>query len=464
MPKGSKPHQQIYRPGSGPLRKSNHGVEETETDTNLILRQNQVKSSNVKLRNDGLSPNTNDDVVEVTNKLGDMSAKDYEQRKKSRKPELQLYVPKGMAQAQAKEVNENHMQSGDKNINSHLNGNSNYYNTSERNNPSSRSKRYSNRRRGDMTDNHGEWRAKSPGMGRNLRQGSEPRTIANNTHNNSNWNRTRDTKSVEPNILQTHNTNDKIYSKPPSGRRHSTIGLEEKRYKMQHFDTLPPRLKKKFLEENKISIGQISNEDVWDGSSVTFQGSHIHHLPKQNLMPKSNYSLNYNTIPEGVPQQHVLNTAPNSGIYCTLPHKPRGRGRFQPDYDNKPGSYRSVTPDKVYLSPSNSRPSTPIQMHKTNSNENINRYDHRPHHSSHVRHVNNEKHNETNQNSSVFRNDDRHMKRDNLKESMVNETTPKPIRKTLEEQLSPISPETPKEKEIPPTNPLSNTILVSYLN
>lgn len=463
MPKGtSKPHQQIYRPGSGPLRKSNHGNEESDMDTNVIYKQNQIKP-NVKIINDGLTPQNIDDVGEITNKLVDMSMKGYDHKKKMRKPEQQLYIPRGIAQAQAKELNENHMQSCDKNIGTHVNGNSNLYGASDRNNPSNRSnKRYSHRRRGgDMTDNHGEWRAKSPGMGRNIRQGSEPRMVQNNMQNNSNWNRMRDTKSVEPNILQTHNANDKIFSKPPSGRRHSTIGLEEKRYKISHFETLPPRLKKKFLEENKLNINQLTNEDVWDGSSVTFQGSHIHHSPKQNLMSKTNYSSNYNTIQEGVPHQ-AQNTVP-SGVYYTLPHRPhRGRGRFQPDYDNRPGAYRSVTPDKVYLSPSNSRPSTPIQMHKTNSNENINRYEPRSHHSSHFRHTNNDKHNQINQNCSVFRNDDRHTKRDSQRDNKsVEDSTPKPFRKSLEEQLSPISPETPKEKETAGTNSLQSTILVS---
>lgn len=456
MPKPSKPHQQIYRPGSGPLRKSNHGLEETESDTSIVVRQSQAKNVNIKLKSEGLTPRSND-VLEVANKLGDVSIKDCENKKRTKKPEQQLYVPRVMVQAQAKEVNENHIQvhnSGDKcdrNNSAQINGSGSYYNLSERHGAPGRSKRYSNRRRNDNVETHDEWRAKSPGIGRNMRQGSEPRIMSNNSHN-SNWNRMRDTKSVEPNIVPTRN-NDKIFSKPPSGRRHSTIGLEEKRHKMQHFDTLPPRFKRKFLEENKISISQLSNEDVWDGSSVTFQGSHVHHSPKQHVMPKQNYQT-YNTIPEGF-QQPISNMTPNSGVYFTLPHRPRGRGRFQ-EFEHQPGPQRSMTPDKTYLSPSNSRPSTPTHMYKTKSNENLNRYETRSQQSQ-FRHVNDQKHNQISQNSMVHKNQNSM----NKEYPKGNNNNARSFRKSLEDQLSPISPETPpKEKEVN-INPSANTILVS---
>lgn len=34
--KRGKPHQQYYKPGSGPLRKSGQGIDETESDTNIL--------------------------------------------------------------------------------------------------------------------------------------------------------------------------------------------------------------------------------------------------------------------------------------------------------------------------------------------------------------------------------------------------------------------------------------------
>lgn len=65
---------------------------------------------------------------------------------------------------------------------------------------------------------------------------------------NTNWGRMRDTKSVEPNLLPNRNYNaerEKIHSKPPSGRRHSTIGME--RVKMPNLELLPPRLRKRYF-------------------------------------------------------------------------------------------------------------------------------------------------------------------------------------------------------------------------
>lgn len=51
--------------------------------------------------------------------------------------------------------------------------------------------------------------------------------------------------------------NDKVHSKPPSGRRHSSVGLEaDKRNK---FDQLPPRLQKKFLADNDGNLGSVYN-------------------------------------------------------------------------------------------------------------------------------------------------------------------------------------------------------------
>lgn len=185
MPRGNKPQQLIYRPGSGPLKKSNHGVNESESDTNVILRQNQSKNIDSRLKSEGSSPRT-DAIDATTQKFLDVSMKDYDNnKKKSKKPEQPLYVPRAVTLAQAKEMNDN----SDKNVNSQLNGNSNYY--ADRGN---RSKRYSNRRRtAEVPDNHDEWRAPSPGgFNRNMRQGSEPR--GHHNPNNSNWNRTRDTR------------------------------------------------------------------------------------------------------------------------------------------------------------------------------------------------------------------------------------------------------------------------------
>lgn len=231
-----KPQQQIYRPGSGPLRKSTPGPEETESDSNLLAntRQNNGKSSAQnasKFKSEGSSPKEKTpDVETMTDKMGDMSLR--EGGKRNRKPEQPLYVPRAVQQARHEDTRGDHSYQ-------HVNGN--YENHMGRN------KRYSHRRRD--SDSYEDRRAPSPmhQPNRNIRQGSESRAHMGN----SNWGRMRDTKSVEPNFLPNRNYNaerEKLHSKPPSGRRHSTIGMEnEKKLKIPNFDLMPPRFRKRFV-------------------------------------------------------------------------------------------------------------------------------------------------------------------------------------------------------------------------
>lgn len=183
-------------------------------------------------------------------------------------------------------------------------------------------------------------------------------TGAENTSYTQNWNRTRDTRSVEPSVNLTRNFNtEKIQSKPPSGRRHSTVGIEyEERHKnpisaIPYFYNLPPRFQKKYFTENNLT------EENWDGSSITFQG----HLGFNGPKSASNYyqsGSNYNTLPNN--QHNFNNSHMASSGYHTLPNRPRGRGRLQQySHDTLPGhGFRSRTPD-VLRSPSTSRPETP---------------------------------------------------------------------------------------------------------
>lgn len=230
-----KPQQQIYRPGSGPLRKSTPGPEETESDTNLLSnsRQNTCKTasqSNGKFKSEGSSPKEKTPEVDsMAEKMGDMSMRDGGRR--TRKPEQSFYVPRVVQQARNEETRGDHSYQ-------HVNGNYEHN--------AGRSKRYSHKRRD--SDTYDERRAHSPmhQSNRNLRQGSESRAHLNN----SNWNKMRDTKSVEPHHLPNRNYNverEKVHSKPPSGRRHSTIGMEnEKKMKIPNLDLLPPRFRKRY--------------------------------------------------------------------------------------------------------------------------------------------------------------------------------------------------------------------------
>lgn len=84
-----KPQQEIYRPGSGPLRKSNFANEESEADT--ILAVNSTKSKPYITQHS--SRCTNEFSVEVKEPYSDHTSR------KSRKPEQMIYVPKPVANA-----------------------------------------------------------------------------------------------------------------------------------------------------------------------------------------------------------------------------------------------------------------------------------------------------------------------------------------------------------------------------
>lgn len=123
-------------------------------------------------------------------------------RKKQRKPEQQIYVPR-VVQLNRDSTEKFAPPHTEKPPTQHYNDNQNFADKSN-----NRSKRYSSRRRpSDTQDHREEWRAQSPinrtEQNRNFRQGSEPRNVANNQSNNgsSSWgNRQRDTRSVEPSL------------------------------------------------------------------------------------------------------------------------------------------------------------------------------------------------------------------------------------------------------------------------
>lgn len=85
--------------------------------------------------------------------------------------------------------------------------------------------------------------------------------------NQNDFNRTRDTRSVEP-----IGHSDKFQGKPPSGRRNNAKDSLSKNMKLE---LLPPRLQKKYLIDNGYVLPsknpETSTEDCWNGSSVTFQ-------------------------------------------------------------------------------------------------------------------------------------------------------------------------------------------------
>lgn len=256
-----KPQQQIYKPGSGPLRKSTPGIEESESDTKLIVtsKQNKSKTSRLdgldKLKSADSSPrDINTSVEVVAAKLGDIAV---DSKKKTKKPEQSFYVVRPLAMAREvatpeEPENKPNFPKHNQEPNIQANGNDNYNNSAQdRLHNTGKSKRYSHRRfQGENVDSQDDWRGSQ--HNRNLRQGSEPRAMSNQNNYSS---RIRDTRSVEPAAIQNRNNcaGDKvIMNRPPSGRRHSTIGLEQDKW-LKNIDNLPPRLRKKYLETNNLA-------------------------------------------------------------------------------------------------------------------------------------------------------------------------------------------------------------------
>ncbi|KAG7196526.1 hypothetical protein KM043_018551 [Ampulex compressa] len=354
--------QALYRPGSGPLRKSGRTVDDLDHENipqdkqkaSVQHRLRQATRSDMPFQVDSLADKLNDMNVE----FGDRSQEPQEvvdARRRNKKPEQQLYVPKKVKEALAEQdttkkslvqvVWERDCERENSDCNPQSNRSHRYY-RSGGNGDRVRddfSKRYSgNRRSRQGNENEERWRSDSPLSARSygcrkdslreVRQGSEP-LFLNHTNEPS---RTRDTRSVEP---------DKFQGKPPSGRRGSTKESLSKNIKLEH---LPPRLQMKYLIDNGLPLPSTNAvEESWNGSSITFQGSYNyphtmqHSTAMQNLSPSG--GLN--------PQTNWSNT---------VPARSRGRGRLRvEELEGSGGIHRSVTPDQY--SATSSRSHTPSQ-------------------------------------------------------------------------------------------------------
>ncbi|KAH1009281.1 hypothetical protein HUJ04_001658 [Dendroctonus ponderosae] len=324
-----KPQQELYKPGSGRLRRSDTGSE-----------TGSVQSLHSDYR-----------FNDYSDKLDDSADRNRDQQRRAKKPEREFYVPRVVAEARGQSSPQSCAPDSGS-----LNGTDNSYEKMNR------SKRYSsNRARGDnngvRSNNQNEWRDNSPNRSyrmdseqrrnkspnRSFRMESEPR---GGFGNNSNWNqdidrnRERDTRSVEPTGVGNRNNCDgpKFLPKPPSGRRHSSTGNFQHNMNMKMFEQLAPRFRKKFLQEKGLAL----DDAGWDGNSSVYQSNNSQQHNQQN---SSFHSLDvYSTLPHA----NATSTYNSNSNYHTLPGKPRGRGRYsyhEPEFQPGP-AFRSITPDR----------------------------------------------------------------------------------------------------------------------
>lgn len=273
-----KPHQKLYTPGSGPLRKSNQSLD-------------NIKMDRCKNDNDQRDKEL-DNPVEVSS--GPKQQNILTNSSKSRKPEQQLYIPKSSGSY------------GDLDKQGSSN-NTDYSSlpydrrTSDKNNANSNTGSYSrtgNPRR-ERRNNHSDNK-----YNRKYRQVSEPRSMSpTHSHKESSMDRNRDSRSMETSAGR-HNAFSGV-GKPPSGRRNSS-GYPSESSGPKHpinLDNLPPRFRKKFLAE--------SGHRSLDSNDYN-KDRYSPHLP-----PPSNYNPNVIYNPATTWSQ-------------TLPS--RGRGRLR-DFD-----------------------------------------------------------------------------------------------------------------------------------
>ncbi|KMQ92529.1 telomerase-binding protein est1a [Lasius niger] len=371
---GNRASQALYRPGSGPLRKSGrsgnaadeydneNGSQEKSRSTSVQyrLRQSQLNRSNQAQDSPPLSQidnvteklgnthidyrNSNSELAQNTGHNISVGAGGNDSKRKNRKPEQLLYVPKKVKEALAEQDGTNRSPSHtawerEREESDDRDSHSNRSHRSDRNRASSHSvrdngsegrgrddnsKRYSgNRRHRHVNENEERWRTDSPVSARNcanrkdnlreVRQGSEPLSMTNQ----NDFNRTRDTRSVEP-----IGHSDKFQGKPPSGRRNNAKDSLSKNMKLE---LLPPRLQKKYLIDNGYALPSnnpgTSAENSWNGSSVTFQqASSGYNYPS---------AIQHSQTMQNLPPSGPL--PPQSNWANTVPVRSRGRGRLRPE-------------------------------------------------------------------------------------------------------------------------------------
>ncbi|XP_015171986.1 PREDICTED: telomerase-binding protein EST1A isoform X1 [Polistes dominula] len=371
--------QALYRPGSGPLRKSEKFADDFDHENNSQVKtkstsvQHRLKQSQSNRCSqlhhspppphaESLNEKLNDMHINFKSDNSDQMQEGFKSnyggdpRRKSRKPEQQLYVPKKVKEALAEQdvanrFDRDHEREESEDRDSHSNRSFKVHkhrNRSDgRNGRNEHNKRFLGNRRNHTNENEESWRSESPLSAKNygnrrdnlreVRQGSEPLFVTPN--NPSDFSRTRDTRSVEPAGYP-----DKYQGKPPSGKKCVANKLEY----------LPPRFQKKYLIDNGLALPNTSLgstvEETWNGTtgSSVYYSSEIQHSQTMQNLPTSG------PLP---PQPSWSNT---------VPVRSRGRGRLRPEEIEGPtNTFRPVTPDQC--SAPSSRSHTPSQEYTNRS-------------------------------------------------------------------------------------------------
>ncbi|XP_039746843.1 uncharacterized protein LOC120624394 isoform X1 [Pararge aegeria] len=318
--KKNKPQQKLYKPGSGPLRRSRYGMDAKmdsyELDNGPKGREHCHYGSQHSVNGEDVNTSSRDTA-----------------NIRHRKPEQQLYVPR--SEYSSFDV--------DKEPKSSLKCES--------------SSQYSNRRMPTKQDNGstgaGFYPRNTPGKdfhqkdspietsNRNQRQGSEARSISP-THQN--LERNRDSRSMET-WAGRHKSGSG--AKPPSGRRNSAGFPTDARSKqIINLDNIPPRFRKKYNLEP-------SGHQSFDSVDQLNKDRYIH-----NNMTQSAYN----------PGQ--FNSSHNTNWSQTLPSRGRGRLRDHEHFDKE----KFVNSYLQNYDVTNSRRSTPsnsfINLYEPNIIEN----------------------------------------------------------------------------------------------
>ncbi|XP_050345669.1 telomerase-binding protein EST1A [Nymphalis io] len=249
-----KRQQKLYKPGSGPLRRSRYGLDAKMDSYDL---DNSPKGRDAHY---GSQHSVNGEDVNVTCR--------EVANTRHRKPEQQLYVPR----------------TGDSysDIDKQSKASSKCDNTSQYNKRRSSAKQDNHTSIGDTgpyskdsSQRDCQYRDNDGNYNRHYRQGSEARSVSpsQSLYEQKSLDRNRDSRSMET-WAGRHKS--RSGGKPPSGRRNSAGFTSDSRPKHINLDNIPPRFRKKYLEQSghqsfdsvdQLNKDRYSNNDMTQSSS-----------------------------------------------------------------------------------------------------------------------------------------------------------------------------------------------------